>query len=368
MEEKLPGRPHPRDTKVIALVSGAHFVSHYYMLVLPPMFPFVRAEYGVSYTELGVAIAAFSVMSAGLQTSAGFLTDRIGALPVLIGGLLLGGVAIGLAGLVPSFWFMVPMFALAGLANTTFHPSDYSILSHSVSPDRMGKAYSIHTFAGMLGYAVAPAAMLVLQKLVGWRGAFLSAAFLGAGMASLVLWGRESMTGPLVGTARPAMERVANGGLRLLFSGPLVRNLIFFFMLAVGAGGLQNYSVVALGTLYGTPVSVANAALSSYLLMVALGVLAGGLVASRTSRHELVAVAGLVAVVAATLAIALVALAPPLLFVAMSTAGLFSGLIMPSRDMIVRSVAPPGSFGKVSALCRPGSILAESLRRCCSDG
>src|SRR6476620_5896720 len=103
------------DTPLIAAVSAAHFVSHFYILLLPPLFPFVRAEYGVSYTELGLALAAFNVVSAGLQTSAGFLTDRIGAPAVLVAGLLLSAGAFALAGLVPSFWFLVAMFAVAGL-------------------------------------------------------------------------------------------------------------------------------------------------------------------------------------------------------------------------------------------------------------
>src|SRR5436309_3925851 len=105
------------DTRVIGLVSAAHFVSHFYILLLPPLFPFVRAEYGVNYVELGLALAAFNVVSAGLQTPAGFLTDRIGAPAVLVTGLLLGAGAFALASLVPWFWFLVAMFAVAGLGN-----------------------------------------------------------------------------------------------------------------------------------------------------------------------------------------------------------------------------------------------------------
>ena len=55
-----------------------------------PLLPFVRADYGVSYTELGLALAAFNVVSAALQTPAGFLVDRLGARILLIAGLLIG--------------------------------------------------------------------------------------------------------------------------------------------------------------------------------------------------------------------------------------------------------------------------------------
>src|SRR5258707_7436881 len=135
------------DGRVIAVIGAVHFVSHYYILLLPPLFVFVRAEYGVSYTELGFALAAFNVVSAVFQTPAGFLVDRISARVVLMAGLLMGALAFAVAGLVDSFWVLVVMFAIAGLGNTVYHPADYALLSHHVSPDRMGQAFSIHTFA-----------------------------------------------------------------------------------------------------------------------------------------------------------------------------------------------------------------------------
>ncbi|HEX9321624.1 MAG TPA: MFS transporter [Xanthobacteraceae bacterium] len=349
---------HARDTRVMGLVSGSHFVSHFYILLLPPLFPFVRAEYGVSYIELGFALAAFNVVSAGLQTSAGFLTDRIGARAVLVAGLLLGAGAFALAALVPSFWFLVAMFAVAGLGNTVYHPADYSILSRHVSPQRMGQAFSFHTFAGMLGSAVAPPALLVLQAIVGWRGAFMAAALLGVLAAAVMVLQRDALGGPIARERTRPAEEAANGeGWKLLFSPPLLRNLAFFVMLAIAAGGMQNYSVVALGALYGTPLSIANTALAAYLLMISIGVLLGGLLASRTQRHEVVAVAGLIVVALTTLAVGLVSLGTALLIASMAIGGLFSGLIMPSRDMIVRSLAPPGSFGKVFGFVTTGFNL-----------
>jgi MFS transporter, FSR family, fosmidomycin resistance protein len=347
-----------RDTRVIGLVSAAHFVSHFYILLLPPLFPFVRAEYGVSYTELGLALAAFNVVSAGLQTSAGFLTDRIGAPAVLVAGLLVSAGAFALAALVPSYWFLVAMFAVAGLGNTVYHPADYSILSHHVSAQRMGQAFSVHTFAGMLGSAVAPPALLVLQGTVGWRGAFLVAALLGVLAAAVMMLQRDALGGPVAPARNRLPAEPATGeAWRLLFSPPLLRNLAFFVMLAISAGGLQNYSVVALGALHGTPLSIANAALAGYLLMISAGVLLGGLLASRTQRHDLVAVTGLVVVALMALAIGLVGLDAALLIVLMALGGLCSGLIMPSRDMIVRSLAPAGSFGKVFGFVTTGFNL-----------
>ena len=93
------------------------------------------------------------------------------------------------ASLASAFWVFVAMFALLGLANTVYHPADYALLSHRVSAPRMSKAYSIHTFSGILGSAVAPASLLFLAASFGWRGAFLGAAVLGFAVAALLMLG-----------------------------------------------------------------------------------------------------------------------------------------------------------------------------------
>ena len=104
----------------------------------------------------------------------------------------IGAGAFVVAGLVDSFWVMVAMFALAGVGNTVYHPADYALLSHHVPPDRIGQAFSIHTFAGMLGSAVAPASLLMMQSLWGWRGAFVGAGVLGFAVAAILLAVRDN--------------------------------------------------------------------------------------------------------------------------------------------------------------------------------
>src|ERR1043165_731145 len=168
---EITGRVRATDTRIIALVCSAHFVSHFYILVLPPLFPFIREFYGVSYTELGYALTAFNITTALCQTPAGFLADRVGPRLVLIAGLVLGAACLVVVGLVPSFWLLVAMFALMGVSNGVYHPADYAILSQLVSRERTGQAFSLHIFAGFLGTALAPATMLLLQRALGWQGA-----------------------------------------------------------------------------------------------------------------------------------------------------------------------------------------------------
>ena len=351
---EILGASRPSYVRVVGAVSAAHFVSHYYIILLAPLLPFVRAEYAVSYTEIGLAFAAFNIVTAALQTPAGFLVDRFGARALLVAGLVTGAGAFIVVGLVDSFWVLVAMFALAGVGNTVYHPADYSLLSHHVPSDRIGQAFSVHTFAGMLGSAVAPVSLLVMQSQWGWRGAFIGASALGIAVAALLLAMRDfSAVRMSLAPARRSVDN-ATAGWRLLLSAPILLNLFFFALLAMISGGLYNYSVVALGALYGTPVASANAALTGNLLLSAVGVLMGGLLVGRTTRHGLVATVGLGAMAVFTVLIAQIDLGTVALIGAMSLTGFFSGVIMPSRDMIVRDVTPAGSFGKVFGFVTTG--------------
>jgi len=338
--------------RVVGAVSAAHFVSHYYIILLAPLLPFVKADYGVSYTEIGLALAAFNIVTAALQTPAGFLVDRLGARALLVAGLVIGASAFVIVGLVNSFWVLVAMFALAGIGNTVYHPANYALLSHHVPADRIGQAFSVHTFSGMLGSTAAPATLLMMQSAWGWRGAFIGAGVLGFAVAAVLVALRDNGSAP--GVPAPTRTGTDKASWQLLLSAPILLNLLFFALLAIISSGLYNYSVVALGALYGTPVTTANAALSGNLLWSAIGVLIGGVLVGRTTRHGSVAAIGLAAMALFTALVAEVELGALALIAAMSLAGFFSGVIMPSRDMIVREITPPGSFGKVFGFVTTG--------------
>lgn len=340
--------------RVVGAVSAAHFVSHYYIILLAPLLPLVRAEYGVTYTEIGLTLAAFNIVTAALQTPAGFLVDRLGARVLLVTGLAIGASAFVIAALVDSFWVLVAMFAVAGVGNTVYHPADYALLSQHVPSDRIGQAFSVHTFAGMLGSAVAPVTLLMMQSLWGWRGAFIGAGALGFAVAAILLAIRDQS--PTSAPTAPKAEAVKTtaASWQLLLSAPILLNLVFFVLLAMISSGIYNYSVVALGALYGTPATIANTALSGNLFWSAIGVLVGGLLVVRTTRHAGVAAFGLAAMAVFTALIAEINLGALALVAVMSLSGFFSGIIMPSRDMIVREVTPPGSFGKVFGFVTTG--------------
>ena len=125
--------------KLIGLISAAHFFSHFYLLLLPPLFPLLKDLYGVGFTELGLAYTAFSLTTALTQAPMGFVVDRYGARGLLIIGLLVESVAFALIGFFPSYVMLVVIMAIAGLANSVFHPADYALLSAGVEDRRMGR-------------------------------------------------------------------------------------------------------------------------------------------------------------------------------------------------------------------------------------
>lgn len=350
-----------REFKVIALIAVAHFVSHVHIMLLPPLFGEVKEAFGVSYVEIGFALTAFNAASALLQTPAGFLVDRIGPRAMLTGGLILGGLAVAAAALLPGYWFFVIAYAFLGLANTVYHPADYSILSATIDHKRIGKAFSIHTFAGYLGSGITPALALACAAVWGWRGAFLFVAGLSLATALLLIVAGSVLPRiahkPGQETAKESATGGQKVGLDLLLSAPILRNLLFFFCLAMVNSGIQTFTVVGMAAIHGTSFSIASVALSGFLLCSAGGVLLGGIIADRTPHHERVAAVGFACTSTMAILMAWVNMPAAVLIGVMSAGGLLHGIIQPSRDMMVRAVTPPGSFGKVFGFVSTGFNL-----------
>jgi MFS family permease len=353
----------PAESRLIAGVCAAHMMSHYYMLMLAPLLAFIRGDFGVTYTELALALTVFNVVSAVLQTPVGFIVDRIGARIVLIVGLTLSSAAFAIAGMVGSYWVFIAMYGVAGLGNTVYHPSDYSLLSHHAPQERLSQVFSYHTFAGMVGSAIAPVTLLYMQTMFGWRGAYIGASIFGLIVLAVIISQPEPAAGFLHASRSGAKARLEgkDPGWRILITPPILLNLMFFVLTSIMGGGLNTYLVVALGALHATPPGIANVALTSLLAMNAVGVLAGGILASRTRRHAVVAATGLTVGGIVTALVGLFDFPSVILITLMGLSGFCVGTTYPSRDMLVRAVTPLGAYGRVFGFVSTGFNIGASI-------
>ena len=346
--------------RTLGAISVAHWVSHFHIFVLPMLFPFLKQHLNVGYVELGFALTVFAVSSGLTQAPIGYLADHLGARKILLMGLCLGGAALIALGVHLSYPSLLVSAALLGLANSVYHPANYAILSAHMNEARMGRAFSIHTFAGFLGGAVAPATVAALVATVGGHGALIAAGAIGPLVALLVLGvGIPDASASDRRTSSPDAPR------QNVITPALVVLTIFFLLLSLSNAGIANFGVVALMNGYGATFSAANLALTAYLGASAAGVLAGGFLADRTERHGQVAAICFAVNAAILLVVAAVNLPQLLLIGLMGLAGFLSGVIAPSRDMMVRDAAPPGAagraFGIVSTGFNIGGIISPLL-------
>jgi MFS family permease len=338
--------------RTLTAISTAHWVSHFHLLTLPMLFPFLKVQLGVGYIELGFALTVFAVVSGLTQAPMGYLADHIGARKVLLVGLTVGGLALIMLGLHLSYPWLIACAVLLGLANSVYHPADYAILSTHMDAARMGRAFSIHTFAGFLGGAVAPAIVAALVTAIGGHGALIAAGAVGPLVAF--------MLGVIGIPDASAADRKRDGEhppKQNIVTPTLIVLTIFFMLLSLSNAGIGNFGVVALMSGYGESFSSANIALTAFLGSSAIGVLAGGFLADRTRRHGQVAASCFAVNAAIVFVIATIHLPSLLLTAAMGVAGFLGGVIAPSRDMLVRDAAPAGAAGRAFGIVSTGFNL-----------
>jgi FSR family fosmidomycin resistance protein-like MFS transporter len=351
-----------RDAQVIGLVGVAHGTSHFFHLILAPLFPWLKQAFDLSYAQLGLLVSAFFVVSGIGQAIAGFVVDRIGAWIVLMAGVgLLAVAALGLAGS-QSYAMLLLFSGVAGLGNSVFHPADFTILNRRVSVPRLGHAFSLHGIFGSLGWATAPVFLAGLAALIGWRVALLAAA--GLALAVLVALG---MSRALLDTREAhghAQQARGDGGehvLSFLRLPGVWMCFAFFFITAMALGGIQSFAPSALVDLYGVPVALATTALTAYMLAQATGMLAGGFLAVRTSYHERVIAGAFTVSGALCVLVASGAIAPATTVLMLALIGFGAGIAGPSRDLLVRAAAPRGATGRVYGVVYSGLDVGMSI-------
>lgn len=361
-----------RDWLTILLIGVVHASSHFFQLVLPSLYVSLGSTFDLDFARLGLLVSAFYVVSGIGQASSGFVVDRIGARPVLWFGLscfVLSGVLIGSAN---GYAMLMVAAVIGGVGNSVFHPADYSIINHRVSPARLGHAFSTHGLTGNLGWALTPVFMTSITLLADWRVAAFSAAGLVAVILLLAVLGRDLLGGALpatvdsaqgkaASTAQAPQESVITTLMTLLSKPALWGAFLFFACTSIALSSVQNYTIPLLGELYDLSKVVASSALSDYMVASAIGMAAGGFLVSANPRTELTVTVALL-LAGLTLVVLALGLVPPgWAALVVGLAGFCSGVAAPSRDMLIRRVTPKGSTGSVYGLVYSGMDVGSAL-------
>lgn len=347
-----------QDAQVIALVGVAHGVSHFFHLILAPLFPWLKQAFDLSYAQLGLLMTVFFVVSGIGQAVAGFVVDRVGARAVLFAGMaLLGLSALALAS-APNYPMLLAGSMLAGLGNSVFHPADFTLLNKRVSAGRLGHAFSVHGISGNLGWAAAPVFLAGIAGIAGWRTALVAAALVPfAWLAVLFAYRGILATDHGQGAAggKHAGAPQQEGGALAFIRLPAVwMCFAFFFITAMALGGIQSFSAAGLRDLYNMSLASATAGQTAYMLASAAGMVWGGFLASKAARHDRTiaiafAASGLFSLLIAS------ALAPGWMAVLlMGAVGFGAGVAGPSRDLLIRAAAPKNATGRVYGVVYSG--------------
>ena len=349
-----------RDTRVNLLIGTGHFLSHFYVLCLPPMFLAWQRAFDVSFAQLGLTVALMSGVTALLQTPVGFLVDKHGARRFLIGGTLIMTLAIAAMGFATAFWQILLLSVISGIGNSVIHPADYAILSGSVDRTRMGSAFAIHTFNGNLGFAVAPPVMAALMLGMGWRGSLILVGALGIPLVLAILLQSRILNDQVrvehADTGGPALS-----GRQLLLTRPMLLFFAFFMLSSMAGAGIQSWLITVLHQVHGMGLEAASSVLTGYMAGVMGGVLIGGYAADRIKR--LLTFASTLTVLSAglILVVGVITLPDVTAIATMFAAGIAYGASRTPRDVMVKDAAPPGQIGKVFGFISAGLPLGSAI-------
>jgi MFS family permease len=346
--------------RILALIGTGHAVSNFYALCLPPLIPFLKVEFGVSYAALGVMLSLRSFMSGIMQIPMGIAVDRLGAKRVLVAGSILMGASFGLIAVAPGYWTTMVLLALLGTGMATLRPANYSIINASIPRAWLGRAFGFNVFSAHAGRAVAPALIIFLATLWDWRVAILIAG--GTGIAitiGLISQWRYVRDDTKVATSgkQPSLiiqaKMFASRGIALFF--------VFYALTSFSMQGLQSFTVVALVELDRAPLGVASGALTGYLIASALGVLAGGYLADKTTKHELIAVIALLASAGFLVSLGIVSMPMAAIVAVMASVGACQGAMRPARDMLLRAILPRQIFGRAIGVVSTGAAFGGTI-------
>jgi MFS transporter, FSR family, fosmidomycin resistance protein len=351
--------PFGRETRVNALLGTGHFLSHFYVLSLPLMFLSWQKTFDVTFAELGLAITLMSGASGLMQTPVGFLVDRYGARPFLVGGTLLMTLSMSAMGFATAYWQILVLSALSGIGNSVVHPADYSVLAGSISRHRIGRAFALHTFNGNLGNVCAPPITAALVLLLGWRHTLLAYGLVGVPLVLIILWQSGILREQVRDVAVRHRSTFAGGA--FLLTPTMLLFFGFFLLSAMATSGIQAWLITVLHEVRGMDLKAASTALTAYMAGATSGILVGGWVSDRSQRLLAFAVTATIAASVLILLVGTVTMSQVLTFAVLFTGGVLVGASRTPRDLMVKDASPPGQIGKVFGFVSAGLPLGNAL-------
>jgi MFS family permease len=343
-----------KDVEIVSLIGLAHSISHFFHLIIAPLFPWIKVEFGLSYAELGLLMTTFYVVSSVVQSTSGLLVDRYGARPILFIGIFFLMISAFILGISQTYTMLLIGVSIAGLGNGVFHPVDYTMINHLVKEKNLAHAYSVHGVTGYLGWAAAPLFLLSLTALFdSWRVAEFGAGIL-AGIVLLVLLYRRKQLEDHVVDKHHEEKEVPIATLAIFKLPSMWMSWLFFYLTSFGFAGIQSFSSSALVDIYQIPISLTASSYTLFMICSALGLIAGGFVATKISDPDRVIttaflISGVMAIVTG------MGIFPgwtvPVLFALMGFGG---GMAGPARDLMVRAGTPKGASGRVFGLVYSG--------------
>lgn len=358
------GLQRRRDVTTISTIGVAHGTSHFFHMLLVPLFPVFKAVFGLSYSELGLLVTTFFVISGAGQALSGFIVDRIGARPVLFAAMASFFLASVAAGLAQGFGGLMLAAALAGVGNAPFHPADFTILNKRVSQPRLGHAFSVHGISGNLGWALAPVfSMNIAQATGNWRFAYLGTALVALAVMGLLFWQRNAIDDRQGswGHAKPAAGAQVEHPMAFLKLPSVWLCFSFFFWSTAALSAIQSFASPALHQIYGLPLALTAYVVTGYMLAGAAGMVCGGFLVAKAERLERT-IALALALAAGLLLLVATGVLPGLLAATVAAlAGFGTGLAGPSRDMLIKRASPPGATGRVYGTVYSGLDIGFAL-------
>ncbi|MFB6128513.1 MAG: MFS transporter, partial [Halorhabdus sp.] len=281
---------------VVSLVGGSHVVNHMYFMLLPPIFGALRADLGVSGPQAGVALGLVGVVVTTLQLPLGYVADAYSRTAVLGLSLSLGALGAALTATATSYPWLLVAAAVTGAGIAGHHPAHYPLLASATDPSTRGRAYSVHGFTGVLGFAAPPAIVGGASALgFDWRVAIGAIAVVGAiyGVVCLLTFRRAVSTAvthpdpgkrPGDGLDVAAIPGRAARWVRTVAASPAFVLLgVLWFLTSVAAWGIKAYTAPLLTATYGVADGTANLVVAAMLTSGAFLIFLGGWLSDRYS-------------------------------------------------------------------------------------